>query len=305
MSEFSKINILMTNKDFVEKFGFEQCVLELLDSIEKDNKKIRDSIINKYLGESLSATQEEDLMEYFINNSVFSAATVANPATSVVTEFLYTRPNQPLFIDQYFFKSKGGKAIYSRLACVEEHLHQLIELYLQDGKVLIGSLGGGPSRDISDVFSKYYKDNKDVLAINIDRDRVASERGRRMAERAGVFDKISFLDSSFMRHKPKKKFDIILLVGVLCGLTPEMCVLVLKNAKRMLSKGGCILTSNVTPKMLEQDPFTYFIMKKITGWELIFKDEETLSYIFKKAGLKWRKSFTDEYGFHIMPIATH
>lgn len=291
-------------EEFVKKLNFEDCVLDLLKAIEADNAAIKDIIIHKYQGNEISFPNEELLLNYFINNSVFSAATAANPATSVVTEFLYDRPKQPLFIDQYFFKSKGGKAVYSRLLRVEQNLYDLTEQYLKKGKVLIGNLGGGPSRDISDVFSKYYQKNENILAINIDKDRMATKRGKWMAEAGGVRNKIEFLDISFMRYKPKKKFNIIVLVGVLCGLPPEICVLVLKNAKNMLAKGGCIMASNVSPKMLEDDPFTYFIMEKITEWKLIFKSEETLKEIFKKAGLRWQKSFTDDYGFHIMPIGT-
>lgn len=105
-----------------------------------------------------------------------------------------------------------------------------------------------------------------------------------------------------MRYNPKEKFDIIILVGVLCGLPPESCVMVLKKAHKHLKENGCIIVSNVSPKMLEKDPFTYFIMEKITNWKLIFKEEELLKDIFKKSGFNWEKSFTDDYGFHYMGI---
>lgn len=292
-------------EEFVKEFNFEDCVLELLKSIEDDSSEIKDILISKYKKIPISIGKEEDLLDYFINNSVFSAATVANPATSVVTEFLYSRPVQPSPIDQYFFKSKGGKAIYSRLIRVEENLHNLIENYLKTGKkIIICNLGGGPGRDISDVFSKYYKNNPLINAVNVDRDKMATKRGKRTAEAKGIIDKIEFVDASFMRHKPKNKFDIILLVGVLCGLPPETCIAVLKTSKKMLAKNGSIIASNVAPKMLEDDPFTYFIMEEITGWHLIFKSEELLKEIFKKAGLKWQKNFTDDFGFHNMGIAT-
>lgn len=121
-------------KEFVKKFNFDDCVFELLNSIEKDNKEIKDIVINKYLGNYISEEQEEDVFNYFVNNSVFSAATAANPATSTVTEFLYLRPNQMSFIDQYFFKSQGGSAIHSRIKHVEEKLYQLIEEYLKKAR---------------------------------------------------------------------------------------------------------------------------------------------------------------------------
>lgn len=288
-------------EEFVKTFNFDSCVFELLKFIEKDNERIKNLVISKYLKMPLSASEEEDILDYFISNSVFSAATLANPATSVVTEFLY-EPKASSIIDKYFSASKGGDAIHSRIIRVEENLHLLIDKYLKNGKVLLGNLGGGPGRDVTDVFSKYYRDSDKVFSINIDKDKNALKRGKRMAERGGVADRIKFLDASFTRHKPKEKFDIIILVGVLCGLPTETCILLLKKIKPMLAKGGSIMVSNVAPKMLQDDPFTYFIMNDIMGWSLVFKEEAVLKDIFKKAGFEWQRNFTDDYGFHNMGV---
>jgi len=290
-------------EEFVAKFKLEPCVAELLKFIEKDNEMIKDLLINKYLQIPLSSKEEEDIREYFINNSVFSAATLANPATSVVTEFLYD-PKASSPIDKYFFASKGGKAIHSRLIRVEENLHSLIEECLKNNKkVLVANLGGGLGRDIINVFAKYYKDNDSIKALNLDKDKNASKRGQRMAEAKGVLNKIDYVEGSFTRFKPKEKFDIILLVGVLCSLPPETCVWILNKIKPMLNKEGFIMASNATPQMLKEDPFTYMIMN-IMGWSLIFKNEDELRAIFAKSGLKWQRSFTDDYGFHRMAIGT-
>jgi hypothetical protein len=289
---------------FMEKHGFDSCVSKLLKFIESDNERIKDIIVKKYSQLPISDAEETDLLDYFINNSVFSAATFANPATSVVTEFLYARPEVSHPIDRYFFESKGGSAIHSRIVRVEENLYSLIEEYSKKGKVLVGNLGGGPARDISNVFSKHYKDNNNVFCVNVDRDKNTILRGKRTANAMGVSDKIEFIEASFMRYQPKQKFDIILLVGVLCGLPPETCVLILKHLSQSMAKGGCIMASNVDPKMVNEDPFTYFIMEKITNWKLIFKNEELLKDIFKKSGLEWKRSFTDDYGYHNMGIGT-
>lgn len=291
-------------EEFVKKFNFDKCVFDLLKSIEQDNEKIKDLVIAKYLESFISDEEDEEILNYFINNSVFSAATVANPATSVVTEFLYAQPKQLHFIDQYFFESKGGKAINSRLAKVEENIFELIETIqkTKKKKILIANLGGGPNRDICNVLSKYYQNNDNIEVISIDKDKMAIKRGQRIAKVGKVDDKIEFIENSFMRYRPKKKFDLVVLVGVLCGLPSDICIKILKNTQKIINKGGYIITSNASPKMLEDDPFTYFIMDKITGWKLIFKPEKILQEILKKSGFKWQKSFTDDFGFHIMPI---
>jgi predicted O-methyltransferase YrrM len=300
----SETNNKHSVEEFVQRFKFDDCVLRLVKFIESDNERIKDLVISKYLQMPISETEEEEILDYFINNSVFSAATVANPATSVVTEYLYARPKVLSPIDRYFFESKGGSAIHSRLIRVEENLHALIEEYSKKGNVLIGNIGGGLGRDTIDVLSKYYKDNNNIKAVNIDRDVTATKRGKRMAETAGVLDKIEFSEINFMKYSSEEKFNIIILVGVLCSLPAETCVYVLKKIKRLLAKDGIIMASNVAPKMLEDDPFTYFIMEKITNWRLVFKEESLLKDIFKKAGLEWKKGFTDDYGYHYMGMGT-
>jgi hypothetical protein len=281
MLPFDKNTAVYTAKQFTKEFNLDSCVFELLESIEKDNKEIKDTLIAKYLKLPFSADAETKLLEYFINNSVFSTATMANPATSIVTELLYKRPNILYPIDKYFLASRSGKAIYSRINCVEENILKLTEEFLKKNKkVLIGNVGGGPSRDIINIFSKHYKDNENIKAVSVDRDKFTIKRGRLLAKIAGVDDMIEFAEANFMRYKPKKKFDIILLVGVLCGLSPKTCVAVLKTVKKMLAKGGRIVASNVTPKMLDEDPFTYLVMNDILNWSLIFKDEDTLKEIF-------------------------
>lgn len=291
-------------EEFVKQNHFEKCVSDLLEFIEKDNEKIKNLLIDKFSGVQISEADEEKITNYFIFNSVFSAATVANPATSVVTELLYERPKKLFPIDRYFLASKGGSAIYSRIINVEKNLQILIEKYLKKGKVAILNLGGGPSRDIINVLVKNYSDAKNIKVISIDRDNFTNKRGRLSAKINNVEDKIEFLDASFMRYKTKEKFDIILLVGVLCGLPAQTCVLILKKIKGLLAKNGCIVASNVDPKMLNEDPFTYFIMEKIVNWKLIFKEKEELKNIFIKAGLKWQDSFNDDYGYHNMGIGT-
>ena len=292
-------------KEFVKKFGFDNCVLELLNFIEKDNKTIKDIIINKYLEKPISENEEESLINYFLHNSILSAATIANPATSVVTELLYEKPNFILPIDNYFLNSKSGDAIFSRLHSVENNLYLLIKDYFQrNNKILIGNIGGGPSKDIINIFSKHYKDNDNIRAISIDRDEFIIKKGIRISKINDTGEKIEFFKTNFMKYNPKKKFDIVLLIGILCSLPSETCILVLKKIKKMISKNGYIVVSNADPKMLENDPFTYFIMENILNWKLIFKNKENLENILIKAGYEWQGSFTDKYGFHNMGIGT-
>lgn len=106
-----------------------------------------------------------------------------------------------------------------------------------------------------------------------------------------------------MKYKPTKKFDIILLIGILCTLESETCVALLKKVRQFLKKDGCLIAGSVSKKMLREDPFTCHLMS-LGNWRMAFKDEEELKQIFKKAGYEWKRCFTDSFGFHIMGVGT-
>ncbi len=125
-----------------------------------------------------------------------------------------------------------------------------------------------------------------------------------MATKQGADHFIEFIEGDFLKYKPSKKFDIILLIGILCSLDIRACTILLKMIKRLLKEGGCLITSNASKKMLREDPFTCCIMEWGGNWKLVYKNREDIKQIYKEAGYIWRGSFSDSYGFHIMGMGT-
>lgn len=298
-----KTNTLIEIGD-VKEVKFSKEILQLLESLEREDGRVKEFLIKDYKGLPVSPEIKEVFYNYFITHSIFTAATFSNPGSSVITELLYEGIERwnPIFpFDQYFLRSKAGRAVKARLEAIKEKLPRIIEECRSQREILIGNLGSGPGRDIIDVFSAYHKNALDVKSIHIDRDRLALEKGERMAEVKGVRDQIEFIEANFLKYKPTKKFDIALLIGVLCSLESETCVRILKRIKRLLKKDSYIVVSNVSKKMLKEDPFTCYLMS-LGNWRLVFKNEEELKTIFKKAGYIWKGCFTDSYGFHLMGI---
>ncbi len=286
-----------------KKSEFNGVVLQLLKEIEKENPKFKEFLIKKYKGLPCYPKLEEAVYNYGITHSKIFAVTTSNPGTSLLTEFLYEGKPQSFPLDRYFLNCKGGKAIKSRLITIEKKLPFIIEEYLKKKKkIVIGNLGSGPGRDIIDVLAKYYRNTDKIKAINIDRDKTSLDRGKRLAQIKGVAHLIEFVHANFLRYKPKEKFDIALLIGVLCPLNVPTCIKYLKRIKKLLKRGGCVIVSNTTRRMLEEDPFTCFLMKWGANWELVYKDEKDLKYIFEKAGYKWKEHFYEPYRFHIMGV---
>ena len=300
-SKKEKINKLIENQG-ERRVQFSEESLQLLETLGQENLRVKEFIINNYKGLPVSPEMEEETYNYCVTHSAIFAVTTSNPGTSTLTEFLYEGIPFPSPIDNYFLQSKGGKAVKARLIAIEKELPKIIEEYRSKGNVLIGNLGSGPGRDVIDTLSNYYRNISDVRAIHIDRDKKALERGKRMAEIKGVNHLIEFVQENFLRYTPPQKFDILLLIGVLCPLEIQTCIEYLKTTKRLLKEGGCIVASNVSKKMLREDPFTYYLMKWGANWELVYKNEEELKQIYEKSGYRWERCFSDSYGFHIMGI---
>lgn len=291
-------------KNFEKKFEFDEAAIQLFKTLEKENSQVKDCLIRSYKGLPVSLQTKEDSYNYFITHSLISLAIMANPGSSIITEILYDGLPSPSSLDNFILQSKSGKAIKSRLIVIERELPKIIENYRNRGDVLIGNLGSGPGRDIINVLSTNYRNVSNVRAVNIDKDLVALRRGRRMATVKGVDHLINFVEGNFLKYKPNQKFDIVLLVGILCPLKIEDCINLLKVTRKLLKKEGCLLASNVSKRMLEKDPFTYFLMSQVGNWKLVFKTEEELKQIYKKAGYNWKEYFTDPYGFHIIGVGS-
>jgi len=280
-----------------------EAVVHLFKALEKENNDVKDFLMKKFQGQPVSTKIEEKAFDYFISHSVIFAATVANRGSSVTTEFLYDGLQSPLPMDRYFLEAKAGRAAKDRLIVIEKKLPKIIEEYNNKGNVLIGNIGSGPGRDIIDVLSRY-SGTSNIKAVNIDKDGKALDRGRMMATKKGVDCLIEFVEGDFLRYKPTKKFDIILLVGILCPLEIKTCVTILKMAKKLLKEGGCLIASNASKKMLKEDPFTCYVMEWGGNWKLVYKDVEEIKQIYKEAGYIWKGCFSDSYGFHIMGMGT-
>jgi SAM-dependent methyltransferase len=128
------------------------------------------------------------------------------------------------------------------------------------------------------------------------------DKGKRIALVNGVDHLIEFVEADFLRYQPTTKFDIALLIGVLCPLPTDRSVTYLKLVKRFLKEDGSLIASTASKKMLSEDPFTCFLMELLANWKLFHKDEEELRAIYEEAGYIWKGCFSDTYGFHIMGI---
>jgi len=286
-----------------EILQFDNAARRLLESLEEKDPLMKDFIISRFKGLSFNSVIEERTYNYMLETSAILSAMASNPGTSIFTEFLYNGISSPLPGDSYVLESRAGKAVRARLEAVEGNLFKIFEKKLQEKKsLLIGNFGSGPGRDTINVLFRHYKGCSGLKAIHIDRDRAAINRGVVMAKNRGLSDNVEFSCQSFMKYCPAEKFDIVVLVGVLCSLDFGTCVNVLSTIKRTIKSGGLIIASNATPRMKDDDPFAYFLMNWLANWKLEFKDIKIMEKIFERSGYAWQGSFTEKFGFHLMGV---
>ena len=289
-----------------DRSEFGKVAIQLFSDLDKVDPAITKCLIRKYRGLPVDPEIEEMAYEHFIDNSVICAAGAANNGSSMVTEFLYTGIDNPSPIDRYLISSMSGRAIGARRVAIEEYVYKLLTTSSAK-KIVIGNLGSGPGRDLSNILLRLTSNNPNrpkIKAVNIDKDSMALRRGKTIAKRKQVDHLLKFVKANFLRHKPSEKFDIALLVGVLCPLSTEDSIRSLKLVKDSLKKNGLIIASASSQKMLKEDPFTSFLMEWIANWRLIYKNQHDLEEIFSKAGYRWNGFFSDFYGFHLMGVGT-
>jgi len=276
---------------------------KLLKAVEEKDPLMKNFLVSRFKGLPFDPAVEERTYNHMLEISAILSAMASNPGTSVFTEFLYNGISSPLPGDNYVLESRAGRAVRSRLEFVETNLFDIFQKKLQEKKrLLIGNFGSGPGRDTINVLFRHYKGRSDLKAIHIDRDKAAINRGMVMAKNRGLGKSVEFSCQSFMRYLPEEKFDIVVLVGVLCSLNFETCVNVLSAVKKTIKTGGLIIASNATPRMKADDPFAYFLMNWLADWKLEFKNAEIMKQIFEKSGYEWQGSFTEKFGFHLMGI---
>jgi len=128
-------------------------------------------------------------------------------------------------------------------------------------------LGSGPGRDTMEIISS----NENTSVCCVDTNTEALAKARELIEERGVGEKISLLQKSLMFFPYNNYADIILMIGILCGLDYRNSVIVLRKAKRYLKKNAKLIVSNISKTAKDEDPFMAYLLDAVIGWKLVYK----------------------------------
>lgn len=256
--------------------------------------EIADKLIEGFLG---GTAAEAKVIEYFRAHSRIVPDLAEYPGTFTMLEKMYSfeRIAQP--IDIFFSASlPGGVSLESRFHKVNEMaaLH-INEILAHRDNCIVLDLGSGPGRNGIALTLAHPELKSRVEFHGIDTDPKAIAFGQRLAAEHGL-DNIRFIDKSMTRlHKLYRgTADYGLIIGVLCGLSIEERVGLLKIMRPYFRPDSRVVGAGLLDRMLELDLFCSYILRETAGWILQHPPLGAIKQSFEAAGYAYEGYFQEE-----------
>ena len=197
--------------------------------------------------------------------------------------------------EKLILESDMGDSLRRRhLALSYGILPHLIEEMSAEGdrSLTIKNLGSGVGLDV--IRASMKRDGRIGQVLNFDTNEQALKIGRKIVrylEKKGDLkpDTVHFVNRS-LTSSPEPA-DIIVMVGVICGLQDFAAQLLIANAYNQLNPGGKLVVSSSNENMESIDPLVSFLIQHLgtredplMGWGLNFRKKETLEKMLREAG---------------------
>lgn len=135
----------------------------------------------------------------------------------------------------------------------------------------------------------------------IDTGRRALATAQKLAEYHGIEKQVRLINDNLVSLGEEfgDRYDIALLIGILCPLEYDDCRYVLKQIKSTFKKEALLIMSNASKVMGDGNPVSQ-CREKVFGWKLIYKNERDLERISKSNGFEMREYFYDDFMQNVM-----
>lgn len=179
----------------------------------------------------------------------------------------------------------------------------LDKVHERTGKPLtVKNLGSGVGLDVIHAVKNANSSVGKVL--NYDTNRDAVRIGRTIVDYMEIHERaispgvIQYIDKS-MTHSDEGA-DLIIMVGVICGLQDFAAQFLLTRAHDQLNDGGALIVSSSNQHMEKTDPFASFLIQHLgskdgydQGWSLNFRTEEKMERLLRETGFHHIEIFSD------------
>lgn len=171
------------------------------------------------------------------------------------------------------------------------------------GRVLaVKNLGSGVGLDVIHAVCnqdgrvrKVLNYDTSIEAINLGRSIIRYLETKTAQLRPGV---IEYIQKSMTRSD--EPADVIIMVGVICGLQDVAARYLLEMAHAQLNPGGSLVISSSNHHMKNTDPLASFLIQHIGarqnasgGWSLNFRTEEQMERLVRDAGFSCIEMYSD------------
>ncbi len=240
------------------------------------------------------------VLDFFLEQSEVCRVLYKNPADFEMLEVAYfgkSLRGQVVSngIDEWLRKSLSGQALRDRLKVVSAWMASLVQS--QNGhKVTILDLGAGPGPYAFEALK-----GLSLASIHwrcADIDKLALETGAKRARRLGlsdvvIFEQLDFLSSKGYPTDECQKADFALMIGILCGMSPEQAVGALQKIRPHFRSGAEIMAATLLDKAFQEDPLAFRIFCNVLGWQLRPKSLLEVKEVFSAAGYRIKQVFSE------------
>ena len=205
-----------------------------------------------------------EVLEYFLANSEVCRILYKNPADFEMLEYAYfwrfVRPQSgDDSTDRWLCGAPSAQALRDRLAKVSDWVADHLSERVCDGNSYrVLDLGAGPGPYALGALEKLREKNLALLWDCIDLDRLALAIGTIRAHQAGLDGVITFRAANFMSSSSEpnddSKADFGLLIGILCGMSPENSTQCLHKIKPHFKPGAEIMAATLLKKVFMKTP---------------------------------------------------
>ena len=229
-------------------------------------------------------------------------------------DFFKPVPEHEVELDKIILASDMGDSLRRRhIALSHAVIPRAIDtLYERQGRpVVIKNLGSGVGLDCLNALIA--RPEKVDAVINYDTSGEALQLGEKISRRLETEGKIRRGVVRYVRQsltKSREPADLIVKIGVICGLRDFAASYLLAEASNTLNPGGMLIVSTSNEHMEKTDPLASFLIQHIgtrndpfMGWGLNFRTREGFAKLLTDSGFPCFEihSDTDYPGRELLP----
>lgn len=191
-----------------------------------------------------------------------------------------------------WFNTNNSKAVRNRLRLVKRELRKSIEkIYARKKDISILSIASGSARAIVEVLQSLPLDFNGTISVTfLDKNPEALKYSKNLIEsnftsKKFLFNWIEGTAGSFLRSTSADRVDIIEMVGLLDYFDDQKAIDIFNNIHSKLNEGGIFITANIVDNAEQK------FLKKVIGWEMIYRYAEDLQQLLIKAGFSQEKVY--------------